>query len=94
MIASKQFQSNSPGTLSFEIILMITKIQTHRVLNLQLTSLNLFKTILNNVEVKNTTDLSQNHFLDASIQLCLKSLKLHFPSLLDLGSEQSKNCKF
>lgn len=94
MIPSKQYLNNSPGTLSFEIILMITKIQTHRVLNLQLSSLNLLKSILNHVEVKNTTELSENHFVDASIQLCLKSLKLHFPSLLELGSEQTKNCKF
>lgn len=93
MVSSEQFQSLpfAQGA-TFELFLLLSKTQA-RDLVLQYACLKLLNTIVNDIDTKflsGTGDkISTQAIVTTSIEVCLKPLRLHFPSLFEQESEHS-----
>ena len=91
IISSKQFQKHhhAPGAI-FEVFLLLIEIQSIRHLQLQHTCLDLLEKILTSVDVSlfgSSDQVNTQAIVTTSTEVCLKPLRLHFPTLFKQDSE-------
>ncbi len=91
-VSSHQFKhlSFAPG-VAFELFLLLSKLQA-RDLELQYACLKLLNTIVNNADASvlsgSADKISTQAIVTTSIEVCLKPIRLHFPTLFEQDSEQ------
>jgi len=94
MVSSDQFKQLpfAPG-IAFELFLLLSKTQA-RDLGLQYACLKLLNTIVHDIDatlLSGSGDrISTQAIVTTSIEVCLKPIRLHFPTLFEQDSEQNR----